>query len=301
MPFSSFAELIDVLKGTTATRRVAVACACDQHTLEAVFRAERDGICRPVLVGDRAGILSLLDNLGHSASDVEILDEPDEEKACRLAAHLVREERADFLLKGNVDTTVYLRAVVDKGSGLGKGGLMSHFALFEAPSYHKLIAPVDGGMVAYPTLDQKRQIIQNTVDTLRAMGYAKPKVGVLACVEKVNPKMPETVEAAELKRMCAEGKISNCVVEGPISYDCAMSKEIALLKGFESEVAGDADALLAPNIHAGNIMGKMLSVSCGAKMAGFIVGAVCPVIMTSRGSSAEEKYLSLAIAAAAAE
>ena len=133
------------------------------------------------------------------------------------------------------------------------------------------------------------------------MGYDRPKVGVLACVEKVNPKMPETVEARELKEMNERGEIKNCIVEGPISYDCAVDKEIAELKGFHSEVAGDVDVLIAPNIHAGNIMGKMLACTCKAKMAGFIVGAKCPIVLTSRGSSAEEKYLAIVVSAAAAK
>ena len=156
-------------------------------------------------------------------------------------------------------------------------------------------------MVTYPTLEQKKCIIENTVGALLAMGYECPKVGVLACVEKVNPKMPETLEARELQEMNAAGEIKNCIVEGPISYDCAMSREIAEFKGYESRISGDVDILVAPNIHAGNIMGKMLAVTCGAKMAGFIVGAKCPVVMTSRGSSAEEKYLSIVIAANAIE
>ena len=133
------------------------------------------------------------------------------------------------------------------------------------------------------------------------MGYDCPKVGVVTCVEKLNPKMPETVEADALKQMNLRGEITGCIVEGPISYDCAVSKEIAEFKGFHSPCAGDCDILLAPNIHAGNIMGKMLAVTCGAKMAGFIVGAKCPVVMTSRGATAEEKYLSIVISALAAQ
>ena len=134
---------------------------------------------------------------------------------------------------------------------------------------------------------------------MRALGCECPKVGVLACVEKVNPKMPETVEARELREMNRRGEITDCIVEGPISYDCAMSREIADFKGFESPVAGDPDILVAPNIHAGNIMGKIFTVSCGAKMAGFVGGASCPIVVTSRGSSAEEKYMSIAVSAAA--
>ena len=149
-------------------------------------------------------------------------------------------------------------------------------------------------------MEQKKDIIMNTVDTLQAMGYDQPKVGVLACVEKLNPKMPETVEADQLKQMNLNGEIPGCVVDGPISYDCAVSREIADFKGFTGPCAGDCDMFIAPNIHAGNIMGKMLACTCGAKMAGFIVGAKCPIVMTSRGSSPLEKYLSIVISAAAA-
>ncbi|HNY19626.1 MAG TPA: phosphate acyltransferase, partial [Flexilinea sp.] len=190
-----------------------------------------------------------------------------------------------------------LKAVVDREHGLNRGGIMSHFTVFEVPTYHKLLAPVDGGMVTYPDLQQKKCIIENTVETFHAIGYECPKVGVLACIEKVNPKMPETVDGNALKEMNQRGEISGCIVEGPISYDCAVSREIAELKDFRSPCAGDCDILLAPNIHAGNIMGKMLAVTCGAKLAGFVVGAKCPVVMTSRGSSAEEKYLSIVISA----
>jgi len=213
----------------------------------------------------------------------------------------VRTGKAHFLMKGLLDTSVLLKAVVDKEHGLGKGGVMSHFTIFEVPTYHKLLVPVDGGMVTYPTLEQKKCIIENTVNTMCDMGYDCPKVGVVTCVEKLNPKMPETVEADALKQMNLRGEITDCIVEGPISYDCAVSKEIAEFKGFHSPCAGDCDILLAPNIHAGNIMGKMLAVTCGAKMAGFIVGAKCPVVMTSRGATAEEKYLSIVISALAAQ
>ena len=251
-------------------------------------------------MGDRGAILSLLEGLGESVPDEDIIDASGSAEAAARAVALVREGRASFLLKGGLDTSVLLRAVVDKERGLSRGRLMSHFTIFEIPGYHKLLAPVDGGMVTYPTLEQKKQIIENTVEMFHALGYECPKVGVLACVEKLNPKMPETVEADALKQMNLRGEIPGCVVEGPISYDCAVSKEIADYKGFESPCAGDCDILLAPNIHAGNIMGKMLTVTCGAKMAGFIVGAACPIAMTSRGSSAEEKFDSIVLAAVCA-
>lgn len=300
MVFTNFDQLIEKVKGYPARKRMAVAAAGDEHTLEAVMHARNEGIVDPVLVGDKALIVKILADMGESVDDENIYDYPDLKEAAEYAVKLVKEGKADFLMKGKLDTSVILKAVVNKENGLGQGRTMSHFTMFEVPTYHKIMVPVDGGMVTYPTLEQKKDIINNTVETLVSMGYTCPKVGVLACVEKLNPKMPETVEANELKEMNKRGEIKNCIVEGPISYDCAVSKEIADFKGFDSPVAGDVDILVAPNIHAGNIMGKMLACTCNARMAGFIVGAKCPIVLTSRGSSAQEKYLSIVVSAAAA-
>lgn len=299
MVFKSFDELIEHQKGHPHMIRMAVAAA-DEHTIEAALHARKEGIAHPVLVGEKAVIHQALADLGGEVPAEDIFDVPDLAESARFAVGLVREGKAQFLMKGRLDTSVLLKAVVDKEHGLGKDGVMSHFTAFEVPSYHKLLLPVDGGMVTYPTLEQKKAIIENTVGALRTMGYDCPKVGVVACVEKLNPKMPETVEADALKQMNQRGEITGCIIEGPISYDCAVSKEIADFKGFDSPCAGDCDVLVAPNIHAGNLMGKMLTVTAGAKMAGFIVGAKCPIGMVSRGSTPEEKYLSIVLAAAAA-
>lgn len=300
MVFTNFDQLIEKVKGYPSMKKMAVAAAGDEHTLEAVLHARKEGIVDPILVGDKAEIDRILKEMGETVAEENIYDYPDLKEAAEYAVKLVKEGKADFLMKGKLDTSVILKAVVNKENGLGQGRTMSHFTMFEVPTYHKILVPVDGGMVTYPTLEQKKDIINNTVETLISMGYDCPKVGVLACVEKLNPKMPETVEGNELKEMNKRGEIKNCIVEGPISYDCAVSKEIADFKGFESPVAGDVDILVAPNIHAGNIMGKMLACTCKARMAGFIVGAKCPIVLTSRGSSAEEKYLSIVVSAAAA-
>lgn len=301
MVYRTFEELVAKLKASPRAVRMAVAAAGDEHTIEAVLNARKEGIVSPILVGDKALIDAALEKFGATVPQEDVYDVPDIAEAAKYVVQLVREGKANLLMKGKLDTSVMLRPVVNKETGIGKGGVMSHFTAFEVPSYHKLLVPVDGGMVTYPTLEQKKSIIENTVGALRAMGYDEVKVGVLACVEKVNPKMPETVEADALKQMNLRGEITGCIVEGPISYDCAVSKEIAEFKGFSSPVAGDVDVLVAPNIHAGNIMGKMLACTAGAKMAGFIVGAQVPIVLTSRGSSPLEKYNSIAIAAAAAE
>lgn len=301
MVLTKFSEIEALVKGHAEPRRMAVAVAADAHTLEAALAARKEGLVSPVLVGDKAKILNILEKMGESVPDADIYDEPDEVAACEKAVALVREGAASFLMKGKVDTKVILKAVVNREHGLGvPGAIMSHVTLFEVPAYHKLLAPVDGGMVTYPTLEQKKGIIENTVAALHALGYDCPKVGILACAEKVNPKMPETLDAQALAEMNKKGEITGCIVDGPISFDCAIDRSIADFKGYESPIAGDCDVLLAPNIHAGNIMGKMLVCFSGAKMAGYIAGARCPIVLTSRGSSAEEKRMSIILAAAAA-
>ncbi|MEG1753001.1 MAG: phosphate acyltransferase [Christensenella sp.] len=301
MTYKTFDELIAKVKGGQQRKRMIVACANDTHSIDAAIKARDEGVVQPILVGDRAYIKGALNDMNAQLSQEDIYDCEGLAETCALAVKLVREGKGDFLMKGKVDTGIFLKEVVNKEHGLGKGGVMSHVTLFEVPGYHKLLLPVDGGMVTYPTLEQKKAIIENTVGVLHKIGYECPKVGVLACMEKVNPKMPETIEARALQDMNEHGEIEGCIVEGPISYDCAVDKEIAAFKGYKSRIAGDVDVLVAPNIHAGNIMGKMLVCTCKAKMAGFIEGAACPIIMTSRGSSAEEKYLSIVVAAAAAK
>ncbi len=297
MVYQNFEQLIAKVKGSPVRRKMAVAAANDEHTLEAVFHAAKEGIIEPVLIGDRQKMDPILADMGVSVPEENIIDCPGTAEPAEKAVQLIREGKADFIMKGTLDTKVILKAVVDKEKGLSRGRTMSHFCIIEVPGYHKMVSVVDSGMVLYPTLEQKKDIIMNSVEAMRAMGYDTPKVAVLACVEKVNPKMPETIDAAALKEMNERGEIPHCIVEGPVSYDCAMSSEIAELKGYESPVAGDADILLTPDIHAGNILGKAYTVTCGAKMAGFIVGAKCPVVITSRASSTQEKYHSIVVCA----
>lgn len=298
MVFHNFEELIGVVQRNPILKVVAVVAAADGHTLEAVFRAKKNQIVTPILVGDRSKILQELKKLGEDFTGIEIVDVPDDQAAAYEAVSLVHQGRADFLMKGKIQTADMLRAVVDKENGLRTGRVMSMMVLHELPGYHKLLTVTDGGMMMYPTLDEKKQIIQNAVGVYHTIGIAEPKVAVLAAVEVVNPKMPEAVDAAALKLMNLNGEITGCTVEGPISYDLAMSRESAEIKCYESPVTGDADILVVPNITVGNILGKALVVSAGAKMAGFIVGAQVPIVLTSRGSSSEEKYLSLVLSAA---
>lgn len=236
--------------------------------------------------------------MGEQVDLMTIVDICDIEKAAIKGVSMVNDGSVDFIMKGKIQTGDLLKAVVDKENGLRTGNIMSHIAIHELKSYHKLLAVTDGGMMTYPDLNQKRQIVQNAVNAFVGMGYEKPKVAILTAVEKVNPKMPETVDASSLKEMNKEGVIENCIVEGPISYDLTLSKESAQIKGFDSPITGDVDIMVVPNIQVGNILGKSLVYSAGAKMAGFVLGAKCPIVLTSRGSTSEEKYLSLALCAA---
>lgn len=298
MEIKNFNDLIKLVSQFRENKRVAVVSAHDEHTLKAVFKAREDNLAQPVLIGQRGKISQMLEKMGLSIEEQSIVDVKDEMEAAYKAVELVNENKVDFIMKGSIQTADLLRAVVDRERGIRTGRLMTHFGLFEVPGYHKLLVITDGGMVMYPSLEQKKEIIQNAVAALLSLGYERPKVGVLAAVEKVNPKMVETVEGKELKEMTQRGEIENCIVEGPISYDLAISKESAKIKGYDSPVAGDVDILLVPNIAAGNILAKALMYSANGKMAGVILGARVPIVLTSRGSTSEEKYLSIALSAA---
>ncbi len=299
MVLENFDVLIDKVKSFPEPKRVVVAAAGDEHTLEAIKEAVDDGIVVPVLVGDAAKIKEIAAQIDLPVKDEDIYDVPDPVEAASKAVELIHEGKGDFIMKGKLETAQILKPVVNKETGLGTGRSMSHFVFDELPYYHKLLVTSDGGMMTYPTLEQKKDIILNAVDILHKLGYENPKVACVAAVEVVNPKMPETVEANELKQMNLNGEIPGCIVEGPISLDIALDKEIADIKGFDSPVAGDADMILVPNIQVGNVLGKSITVIAHGNMAGFIVGAQVPIVLTSRGSSAKEKYLSLVLASAA--
>jgi phosphate butyryltransferase len=175
---------------------------------------------------------------------------------------------------------------------------MSHVALFEVPAYHKILGITDGGMIPYPTLEQKVSIIKNAAELFKALGYERPKIAVLTASETVNERMPETGDAKALKEYGEKGEWGDCFVEGPVSLDLTLSKESAAIKGYESPVTGDVDILVVPNIACGNILGKSLMYMARAKMAGCIVGAKVPIVLISRGASTEEKYLSILLSVA---
>ena len=295
--YRNYDEIVAAVKKSAVKRTMAVAGAGDMPVIEAALHAQKENIAEPIFTGDAAKIRELLRQKDANPSDYNIVNAAAGAEA-QAAVELVKDGSANLLMKGLIETRDMLRPVVSKENDLRTGKLMSHVVFFgNLPRYDKLIVSTDGGMVMYPTLEDKVGIIENAVDTMLRMGYEKPKVAVLCAIEFVNPKMKESVEAAELKRMNQEGIIKNCVVEGPISYDIAMDASIARHKGFDCPYCGDFDILIVPDMNAGNILGKSWIVTGGALMGGIIVGAKAPIVLTSRGSSAEEKFYSIALAA----
>ncbi|MBR2675064.1 MAG: bifunctional enoyl-CoA hydratase/phosphate acetyltransferase [Mogibacterium sp.] len=292
-------EMAELVKANPIKKRIVLACAHDEHSLDAVYEAFKEGIVDPILVGRESEIREIMEREGFDFGGAEkIYDIEDDIDCAKKAVSLIREGEGDFMMKGRMQTADLLKQVVNKEKGLQVGKIMSHVGIFEIPNYHKLVAMTDGGMLLAPDLEKKAKVINNAVETMQNMGYENPKVAVLCAAEKLNEKAPESVDAAALKEMNESGEILGCIVEGPISYDIAFSKEIADFKGFESPVAGDADILIVPNMAAGNMLGKSWTITAGGIMAGIIVGAKVPIVLTSRGATADEKFYSIVFAAA---
>lgn len=288
-----FAQLKTQLKNMPVKRRVAVAPAQDLHTLQAVMQAAGDGMVAPVLIGKETAIRQILQKIGADAAQTKIINEEDAVKAIQIGADLARAGQVDCIMKGKTETGPFMKVLVNKEKGIRKNEVMSLLAFMESPHYHKVFGITDVGLLTYPTKEQKQAALHNAVAAFRALGVAEPKVAVICAVEKVNPKMPETVEAAAIK---AEG-VPGCIIEGPISYDLAMDGEAARIKGYQSPVAGDADILLMKDIVCGNVAAKTITVIGGGQTGGVVLGAQVPILLVSRAATASDKYMSIVLAA----
>lgn len=289
----NFEQLKEMLKAMPVKRKVAVVPAQDEHTLEAISHAYRDGMVEPVLIGDEPKIREILAQIGTDADKMTIIHVEDPKEAIQKAADMARDGEVDCIMKGKTETGALMKVLVNRERGIRKNDTMSLLAFMESPNYHKVFAITDVGLLTYPSKDQKKAAIQNAVEAFHALGVEQPKVAILAAVEKVNPKMKETVEAAEIKEEGVEG----CIIEGPISYDLAMDPASAPIKGYVSPVAGDADLLVVPDIVSGNIAAKTITVIGGGRTGGVVLGAKVPVLLVSRAASADDKYMSIVIAA----
>ncbi|QUH24389.1 bifunctional enoyl-CoA hydratase/phosphate acetyltransferase [Serpentinicella alkaliphila] len=291
-------KLDDLLKKAQEqkTMRLAVAAAHDEDVLQSIQDAFDAGIVEPILIGDLEKMQSIAKELEVDLTKFKVVDIADFEAAAIEAARLVSTGEADFLMKGILDTSILLKAVLKKDFGLRTDNLISHVLIYEPPTYHKLLTVTDGGMNITPSLDEKASILQNAVDCLKAMGREEIKVACIAAKEKVSDKMQATLDGAELKKYSLEGRFGpGVIVEGPIAFDLAVSTEAAKIKNYESDVSGDADVLLVPTIEVGNGIGKSLTYMANAKSAGIIMGARVPVVLVSRADSAETKLYSIAL------
>lgn len=283
-------------------KKVSVAVAQDSAVLEAVKAAKERGIADAVLVGDESKIKAVAAEIGMDLSGFEMIHVEDDIEASLTAVKLVHDGKADMYMKGLIDTKNFLKSVLNKEVGLRTGSALSHVCVFDIKGLDHLLFLTDVAFIPYPTLEDKVNIINNTLEITRACGIENPKVAPLAAVEVVNPKMPATVEAAELTKMCQEGAITGCVVDGPLSLDLAIDPEAAKHKGAtDRAIQGDADILLFPDIHAGNLVYKALVHLATVKNGNMLTGTKAPVILTSRSDDFETKVNSIALGAVVAE
>ncbi|KAB2398647.1 MULTISPECIES: phosphate butyryltransferase [Bacillus cereus group] len=282
-------------------KTVAVAVAEDHEVIEAVAKAIKLQLAQFRLYGNQEKIMGMLQEHGLQTSEhVEVITAMSSAEAAELSVKAVRNGEADVLMKGNIPTANILKAVLNKEWGLRKGSVLSHVAAFEVQNYDRLIFVTDAAMNIAPDVTQKAAIIQNTVEVAQAIGIDLPKVAPIAAVEVVNPAMQATIDAAMLTQMNRRGQIKDCIVDGPLALDNAVSQIAAEHKGIVSDVAGKADILLVPTIEAGNVLYKSLVYFADAKVGAMIAGAKAPIVLTSRADSAETKVYSLALAVATA-
>ncbi|MDW7662344.1 MAG: phosphate butyryltransferase [Bacillota bacterium] len=290
----NFEELIK-LAIEKGPKKVAVACAQDEDALKAIKAAYDKGIIKGILVGDTDLIKSISEEIGLDLKDFELIHITDMAEASLKAVSMVSSGEADLVMKGLVDTSIILKAVLNKEVGLRTGNVLSHVAVFDVPTYHKILTVTDAAMNIAPDLMAKKQIIENALHVTKALDIDMPNVGVITAKEKVTESMPATVDAGELVKMNQEGLIKDCKVGGPFALDNAVSKEAAEIKGIKDPMAGDVDILLCPTIEAGNVLYKALNFLGNARSAGIIVGAKAPIILTSRADSDDSKLNSIAL------
>jgi phosphotransacetylase len=278
----------------------AVAHPCEATALAGALEGRDERLIEPILVGPVAKIREIAAKSKLDLKGIEIIDAPHSHAAAEAAVGLVREGRAELLMKGSLHTDELLAAVVARDTGLRTERRMSHVFIMDVPTYHKVLVVTDAAINIAPNLEDKVDICQNAIDLARVLGIERPKVAILGAVETVSPKMPATIDAAALCKMAQRGQIRDGLLDGPLAFDNAISKEAAAIKGIDSEVAGDPDILLAPDLEAGNMIAKLLIFLAKADSAGLVLGARVPIILTSRADSVRSRIASCAIAMRAA-
>ncbi|MGQ8336145.1 phosphate acyltransferase [Sunxiuqinia sp. A32] len=297
MRIERLSQLFDLIKKQPAKRMVIVN-AIDNHSIEAAKMASDMGLVKVILTGNTELIKKICSKLNVDDTIFDLVDSTSEDHAALIAVKMIKEGKADFLMKGLINTDKYMRAVLNKESGLTpKGNVLSHVTVIENENYHKLLIVSDVAVIPYPTLDQKVLLCKYLIQTAKLLGIETPKVALIAPTEQVLPAIPACVDAEQLVKMAEADKIKGGVLAGPMALDVAIDKESAEIKKIDSPVAGDADCLLFPNIDAGNVFYKMNTKLCHAKQAAVVVGAKVPVVLSSRGDSSQTKLNSIALAA----
>ncbi len=290
-------QMFDLLKNQDL-KRVVVAFANDTHTIEAVHEAVKLRLIRGVLVGDKEMITAACKGLQVDPGNFRIVHEPDEMIATKTAVSLINKGEGDLIMKGLVSTDKYMRALLDKQDGLlDPGAILSHVSVIESDHYHKLLIVGDVAIIPNPELKEKIAIVNYLIETARALGIEQPKVALLAATEQILPKMPACVDAALLAKMSERGHFKGALVDGPLALDVIIDKQSATIKNLESQVAGDADCILFPNIESGNVFYKFHTKLSGGETGAVVIGARVPAILSSRGDSVKTKLYSIALGA----
>ncbi|MCD6098812.1 bifunctional enoyl-CoA hydratase/phosphate acetyltransferase [bacterium] len=296
-PVRHLDQLIDAAK-SKGKKRLAVAYGQDPHTIEAVGRAVKEGIVDAYLTGDKESIKKVAVEHNVDPSILSIINIPNEKEAIAESVRMVRSGEADILMKGLCSSANYMKGILDKERGLlPPKEVLSHVTVVEVPTYHKLLLLSDVAVIIKPTLEQKIKMVQYCIDVAHSLGIELPKIAMLSAVEKVNPKMPSTLDCALIAKMNQRGQIKGAIIDGPLALDLAVSMESVKIKGVKSEVAGDADVLVFPCIESANAVYKTLVHLAGGRLAAVVTGATAPCVLTSRADTDESKFLSITLAA----
>jgi len=292
----TYSDIFEKVKKNNRRRTISIALAEDKSVLEAVKVLAENNMARVGLTGNPNQIRSYAEQVGYPIKESEIVAAFSEEEAATRAVEQVRLGKAEILMKGHTSTPALIKAVLDKETGLRTGGILSHISVVEIPTYHKLLMITDGGINIAPDLEKKKAIIQNAIIVAKKLEIARPKIAVLSPIEKVNPKIPETVDAIALQEMAERGEFGSVILEGPIAADIALSSRAAERKGLTSRIAGDTDIVLVPNITCGNAVIKFLMFLAKAKVGGVVIGARVPIVLLSRSDEPAEKFNSTLLA-----
>jgi phosphate butyryltransferase len=297
-PIRHLAALEETVRGGPRMT-MAVAAGEDPATIHAIIRAVADGLIRAVLVGSKQKIEALIKESGTpSGQEIEIVHSDNESVSAKTAVQMVQDKQADFLMKGQVGTSVFMKAILDKEAGLvPPEGLLSHIAVMEVPSYSKLILFSDAAVILNPTMDEKVQILNYAIQVAHSLGIIIPKVALVSAVEKISFKLQSSIDAAVIKAMAERKQIEGAIVDGPLALDVALSAEHCRIKGLDSPINGDADILIFPNIETANTFYKSLTVLAHGKSASVMIGGKAPAVITSRADSDDSKFYSIVLAA----